>query len=280
MIAERVGRWLRSPAVSSAPLAGGSICDAFEIWLEDGRRVFAKRLDGADPELFRAEAESLRWLAAADAVPLPAVLAAEPDLLVLSWAPAGEASPAAAERFGRDLALLHRSGAPALGAGWPGFAGPIVLDNHDRGDWPTFFVETRVLPCLRLARDRGRLTAGQARSVERAVRRLPALAGPAEPPSRLHGDLWSGNLLWDADRVWLVDPAAYGGDRETDLGMLRLFGAPHLERIVAAYDEAWPLEPGWRERQGLHQLHPLLVHAALFGDGYGRWAAEVARAYG
>ena len=106
--------------------------------------------------------------------------------------------------------------------------------------------------------------------MERAVSRLPGLAGAAEAPSRLHGDLWSGNLRWDADRVWLVDPAAYGGHRETDLGLFSVFGAPHLERILAAYEEVWPLQAGWRERQGLHQLHPLLVHAALFGGDYGR----------
>jgi fructosamine-3-kinase len=280
VIAERVGRRLGSPVASSAPLSGGSICRAFEMRLEDGRHLFAKQLDDAHPELFGAEAESLRWLALAGSVPFPAVLESAPDLLVLSWAPSGEPGPAAAERFGHDLALLHRSGAPGLGAAWPGFAGPILLDNAARGNWPAFFAETRILPCLRLARDRGGVTAAEARAVERAVLRLPALAGAAEPPSRLHGDLWSGNLLWDRDRVWLVDPAAYGGNRETDLGLLRLFGAPHLERIVAAYEESWPLPPGWRERQGLHQLHPLLVHAALFGGGYGRWAAEVARAYG
>jgi fructosamine-3-kinase len=106
-----------------------------------------------------------------------------------------------------------------------------------------------------------------------------ALTGPPEPPSRLHGDLWSGNVLWSPDGVVLVDPAAHGGHRETDLAMLALFGLPHLDRVVAAYDEAWPLAEGWRDRVGLHQLHPLLVHAALFGGGYAARAADLARGY-
>jgi hypothetical protein len=55
-------------------------------------------------------------------------------------------------------------------------------------------------------------------------------------------------VLWGGGCGWLIDPAAHGGHRETDLVMLALFGAPWLDRIVAAYDEAFPLADGWRER--------------------------------
>jgi fructosamine-3-kinase len=102
--------------------------------------------------------------------------------------------------------------------------------------------------------------------------------GVPEPPARLHGDLWSGNVLWAADgRVWVIDPAAHGGHRESDLAMLALFGAPQLERIIGAYEEVAPLAEGWRERVPLHQAWPLLVHAALFGGGYGTSAAGALR---
>jgi fructosamine-3-kinase len=76
--------------------------------------------------------------------------------------------------------------------------------------------------------------------------------------------------------AWVIDPAAHGGHRETDLAMLALFGAPHLDRTLAAYHEHRPLAAGWRERVALHQLHPLLVHAVLFGGSYGRRAVEAA----
>jgi fructosamine-3-kinase len=105
------------------------------------------------------------------------------------------------------------------------------------------------------------------------------LAGPAEPPARLHGDLWGGNVLGGADgRAWLIDPAAYGGHREVDLAMLRLFGSPG-PRVFDAYAEASPLAPGHEDRVGLWQLFPLLVHAVLFGGGYGSSAEAAARRY-
>ena len=114
--------------------------------------------------------------------------------------------------------------------------------------------------------------------MERLCEELPGLAGPAEPPARLHGDLWSGNVLWAADgRVWLIDPAAHGGHRETDLAMLGLFGCPHMEQVLDGYREEAPLAEGWRERVGVHRLFPLLVHAVLFGRGYAEQALAVAR---
>ena len=109
--------------------------------------------------------------------------------------------------------------------------------------------------------------------------RIHELAGPPEPPARLHGDLWSGNVLWGRDgRAWLIDPAAYGGHREVDLAMLRLFGSPG-QAFLDAYEERFPLAPGHEERVELYQLFPLLVHAALFGGGYPAGAERVARRY-
>jgi fructosamine-3-kinase len=142
--------------------------------------------------------------------------------------------------------------------------------------WPEWYAEHRVLPYLRAAVDQGALR--EPAVVEAVCERIGELAGPAEPPARLHGDLWNGNVLWSGgDRVWLIDPAAHGGHRETDLAMLQLFGCPHLERVVGAYHEVDPLADGWRERIALHQLFPLLVHTVLFGGGYGAQAVAAAR---
>ena len=192
---------------------------------------------------------------------------------------AGRASPAAADRFGRELAALHRTGAEAFGCAPPegpvdAWIGLAPMRNVTGASWPEWYVEHRVLPYLRTAVDQGLLT--NPAPIEVVCDRIAELAGPAEPPARLHGDLWSGNVLW-SDQAWLIDPAAHGGHRETDLAMLHLFGCPQLDRIVAAYHESAPLADGWRERIPLHQLFPLLVHTVLFGGGYGAQAVAAAR---
>lgn len=232
--------------------------------LPDGRRVFVKR--GAD---FASEAAGLRWLGEAGAVAVPEVIECAGDRLVLEWIDEGAPSDEAAERFGRDLARLHRAGAESYGAPWPGWIAELPMDNTPADDWPAFYAEQRLRPFLRLARDRGHLSGADVRLVESVIDELPELAGPPEPPSRIHGDLWSGNVLWSRDRgAVLIDPAAHGGHRETDLAMLALFGAPRLDRILGAYREEAPLADGWRARVPLHQLHPLLVHVCLFGEAY------------
>jgi len=161
------------------------------------------------------------------------------------------------------------------------FVGPIRLPtNSDRAvSWTDVYANLRVLPVARLAADRGALPAGAMRTVDLLCDRLPELAGPAERPSRLHGDLWAGNVISDSSGVpHLIDPAAYGGHREVDLAMLRLFGGPG-ERCFAAYDEVHPLSDGHAERIALWQLFPILLHAALFGGGYGARAVQIARRY-
>jgi fructosamine-3-kinase len=140
------------------------------------------------------------------------------------------------------------------------------------------YAEARVRPLLRLAHDAGALT--DPRPFDRVCERL--LAGELDTddePARLHGDLWSGNVAWTPAGAVLIDPAAHGGHRETDLALLALFGAPHLSDLVAGYEEVHPLAAGWRERVPLHQLHCLLVHAVLFGGGYAGRAEAAARRF-
>jgi fructosamine-3-kinase len=272
--------FLTHQRIRETPVSGGSICVAQRLTLDDGSSVFAKSLTGAPEGFFAAEAAGLRWLRAAGAVRVPEVLAELPDLLALEWIEPAAPSGAAAERFGRELAALHRSGAPAFGWDRPGFIGRLPLDNTaGAGPWADWFAERRLAPFVRMSADRGALSAPDVAVVERAMSRLSRLGGD-EPPARLHGDLWSGNLVWAADRVWVVDPAAHGGHRETDLALLELFGGtPHLERIRAAYDEVWPLADGWQARVPAHQLHLLLVHTALFGGGYRDAVMRAARAF-
>ena len=263
------------------------------LTLPGGRRAFAKAVaapgqdagpvlpspSGEVAAVFAAEANGLRWLAEADAVPVPEVLAVGPEALVISMIPPGPATPEAAFGFGTDLARLHAAGADGFGAPWPGFIASLPLDNTpDAADWPQWYAHRRLLPFLTRAVDAGALRPEDARLVEEVVERIGSLAGPAEPPSRIHGDCWAGNVLWSGGRGWLIDPAAHGGHRETDLAMLALFGAPDLDRILAGYNDTVPLAAGWRSRIPLHQLHPLLVHACLFGASYREEVRSAARA--
>jgi fructosamine-3-kinase len=282
---EAVAALLGRPVAGVAPLGG-----AYRVRLTDGTEVVAKR--HAQASALQAEVAGLRWLRAAVGTDgslassggcpqVPEVFAFDEAWLVMAAVPVGRPSPAAAEAFGRELAHLHRCGASAFGVAPPGgpvdaWIGLAPMRNVVGAAWPEWFVEHRVLPYLRAAVDRGALH--DVGPVETVCRRVRELAGPDELPARLHGDLWSGNVLWSAgDRVWLIDPAAHGGHRETDLAMLHLFGCSHLDRIVGAYHEAHPLADGWRERIALHQLFPLLVHAVLFGGGYGAQAVAAAR---
>ncbi|MER7894135.1 fructosamine kinase family protein [Micromonospora sp. NPDC094482] len=283
--------FLTHQRIRETPVAGGDICTASRLTLDDGHSVFTKtwpeRAGRPVPEgFFAAEAAGLRWLAAAgnaaaaDVVPVPEVIVVLPELLALQWVQPGEPSPEAAERFGRELAALHRAGAPTFGAKWTGFIGALPQDNTpEGGTWAAWFARRRLTPYLRQSVAGGALTVADAALVEAVIDRVGEFGGD-EPPARIHGDLWPGNVLWGADdRAWLVDPAAHGGHRETDLAQLALFGgAPHLDRILAAYQETWPLAEGWRERVPLHQLHLLLVHTALFGAGYRDAVTRAARA--
>ena len=229
---------------------------------------------------FAAEAAGLRWLAEAAATSVPRVLAQDDDCLVTAWIEVGPSSRDAAARFGQELAGLHAAGADRFGAPWPGeIAGlPLPNDAGDVNSWPDWYVTHRVLPYARIGRDAGTLGPADVVLIESACARAAEIAGPPEPPARLHGDCWSGNVLWSGGRGWLIDPAAHGGHRETDLAMLLLFGAPYLDTMLAAYHEVTPLADGWRDRVPLHQLHPLLVHVCLFGAAYRDGALAAARA--
>lgn len=261
-------------------VGGGDINEAWHVELADGSEAFVKTRVDAAPQEYALEAAGLSWLAEPGALGVPRVIEVAQEYLVLEWIEQGRSSAAGAEHLGRGLATVHAAGAPVFGD--PGFArdlgvqariGSLRLPNDPSPDWPSFYAERRLLPLARIASERDALAMDGVAAVERVCERLPDLCGPAEPPARLHGDLWSGNVLADVDgRPWLIDPSAYGGHREVDLAMLRLFGAPS-ERVFYAYEEVAPLADGWEERVGLWQLLPLVVHAVLFGGSY-RSAAE------
>ncbi len=282
VVARRAEQLLGRAVVSTAPVAGGDVATATKLRLSDGTTALMKTIGsgGANPPgLFAREAAGLRWLGEVDGgVRTPEVLATADDALVLRWVEPARHGPDAAAELGRALARTHAAGAATFGAAEDGWIATLPLPNRTAGTWAEFYAVRRVLPYLKLARDRGQVDAAQSGAVEAVIGRLGALL-PEEPPARLHGDLWNGNVLWGAAGAWLIDPAAYGGHREVDLAMLALFGLPHLQHVLEAYEDLTPLAAGWEERVGLNQLFPLLVHACLFGGGYGARAARIAQRY-
>jgi fructosamine-3-kinase len=231
------------------------------------------------------EAAGLRWLSEAvpsGGAPVVAVLDVGRDHLDLVRLTSTAPTASAARALGAGLARTHLAGAPSYGCGPEGYAGPgffgplsdpLPLELGHWTTWGEMYAEARVRPLVRLAHDEGADTG----PFDAVCDRL--LAGDFDTddePARLHGDLWSGNVMWTPEGAVLIDPAAHGGHRETDLALLALFGAPYLEEIRAGYAVVHPLAEGWVERVPLHQLHCLLVHAVLFGGGYGRRARAVA----
>ncbi|MBB6120730.1 fructosamine kinase family protein [Nocardiopsis algeriensis] len=279
-MAERLTALLGREVRRAARAGSNHDWDIFYAELVDGTRLFVKSLSRGVPvsPVLSTEARGLDWLGQAFGSPAIEVVAWDERIVVLPWVEEREPTPRAAEWLGRQLAGMHLAGADSFGAEWPGFIGPLPVDNTPSRDWPSFYAEQRLRPFLRRAVDQGGLTPADGRIIEKVVDAVPDLAGAPEPPARVHGDLWNGNVIWrDSDAV-LVDPSAHGGHREADLAMLALFGLPHLDRVRDAYNEAAPLAEGWRSRVALHQLYPLLVHVCLFGAAYRTTTLEAARA--
>ncbi len=236
---------------------------------------FVKRNMVAPSGFFACEAAGLRWLADADGgVPCARVHAVDDTSLTLERLTTSTPGESAAREFGARLAHTHNAGAAGFGAppaDWrgPGFFGPLQqplpMTYSREPSWGVFYAVHRLTPMA----DRAALDSATAKAVAEVIRRCGAGEfDDDDAPSRLHGDLWSGNVMWTPDGVVLIDPAAHGGHRETDLAMLALFGCPYLDVIIDGYQSAHPLRAGWRDRIGLHQLYPLLAHVVLFGAGY------------
>lgn len=281
------------------------------------------KTDPANPTAAPCEAAGLAWLAQA----MPAggahvtpVIEASSGRLVTRAIDPHWCTPAAAYQFGRALAHTHAAGAEFYGQAPPGWSGPgwmgtsrLILRSEDDPhlNWGQFYAEDRVLPNLAPAVNNGSIPSTDAHLVETLCERLrdgvfdhyqPHLVTTAA--ARIHGDLWSGNVLWPrtSSLTWapqgagkaqpqapealpevvgvLIDPAAHGGHAETDLANLSVFGQAHIELIYEGYNSESKLADGWRERIALHQLHMMILHAALFGgDGYGAETVRICAKY-
>lgn len=250
-------------------------------------RDYVKARADAPRGFFAAEAAGLRWLAEPDVVPVVGVIDHDPTSLRLDRVEEAAPDAHSAFGFGRKLALLHDSGAPSFG--WapaePAWFGPLdspfEVDVASCATFTEFWVEFRLAPMVTAIA--GQLTPTHRETIDAAV---AAIAGGAfdgicgdgtEAPARVHGDLWSGNLMWTPHGCTLIDPAAHGGHRLEDLAMLALFGAPFIEEIFAGYEAVHPLPEGWRGDLPVHSFFALLAHVKLFGTGFLNQALSAAR---
>lgn len=277
--------------MSAQSVVGGDINAAWDVRLADGRRVFVKSNARPPPGMFQAEAEGLRFLAAAaSGLVVPEVLASSEHCLILDWL---EPSPGVQDdELGRGLARLHQVSPPHFGLAADNFIGTLRQVNQPRstgesgglagesekGSWCEFYRERRLSAQLGLPAARRAFGPSEWRCFDRLLNRLDEFVGPQEPPARLHGDLWGGNWMATSGGPAVFDPAAYGGHREVDLAMMRLFGG-FSPRVFAAYQEMSPLADGASDRVPLYQLYPLLVHLNLFGGSYARPALAIAQRY-
>lgn len=282
----------QSQIIGTQQVGGGCINEGLKVRTVGGD-FFLKWNAEAGEDFFGVEAEGLEALAGAGAVRTPAVLARnrkgdEVSWLLLEWIHEARPDGGSWRRLGQALAKLHRGPCGDGRYGWhsDNVIGSLPQPNRWTDDWGTFWAELRIRPLARELHTRGTLTARNLDTIESAADRVGTLVTPAattDGPSLLHGDLWSGNVLFarsedgsggGGDPV-LIDPAVYVGHREVDLAMSRLFGGfPHS--FYRGYGEEWPLEPDQARRRPAYELYPLLVHARLFGGGYVEAAVRAA----
>jgi protein-ribulosamine 3-kinase len=252
------------------PVSGGDISAAWRLDSAAGG-VFLKTGPASSYEMFAAEAEGLSELARANAVRVPAVIALgehrDSAFVALEWLRFESIGRASERRLGEQLAALHRTTKPRYGWHRDNTIGLTPQNNAWSDSWVDFFREHRLGYQLELAAGNGFTGALQTEGA-RLLKRLPVFYEHYTPvASLLHGDLWGGNWASCDGQPVIFDPAAYYGDRETDLAMTRLFGG-FGKAFYDAYESSWPLQPGHRQRSDLYQLYHVLNHLNLFGSGY------------
>lgn len=265
-------------------VSGGQINDVYRIQLPGGASVLLKWHPDPPRGFFQAEAVGLAAIASAKSLRVPAAIATSEHGLLLEWLEHGpqvsHRAGGAGEALGRGLAGVHRLSADAFGFPQDNYIGVLSQRNDWSSRWTDFYRERRLMPQLAIAARRGRLTAKRRRLAERLLERLPDwIDDSAVRPSLLHGDLWGGNWLTTPTGPAVIDPAVSYGDREMDLAMASLFGG-FPQSFFEAYQEAWPLLPGFQERRPLYQLYYLLIHLNIFGESYGPSVDRILSRYG
>jgi protein-ribulosamine 3-kinase len=279
-IAGALGR-ARVQIENATALSGGGVREVLRLETREGE-FFAKWSDEGPEDIFVCEARGLDALRAVSGpITVPRVIAARqrdaetPGFLIIEYLPSGPGGEADDESLGRGLAAIHRTTRSTFGFDALSYCGPTAQDNRATATWAEFYRERRLWPLVEALERRGGLSRADRCVFDRLMERLDERLQTDSIPSLIHGDLWAGNVLSTTRGPALVDPACAYADREMEFGITTLFGGL-TPRAIAAYQEAWPMRPDWRERNPLYQLYHLLNHALLFGGHYRGEALRVA----
>ncbi len=252
-------------------LGGGSIHRAGKLESNAGSFFLKTLADDEAEAMYRCEADGLDLLRRHSTFYIPKVITRGRGegraFLVLEYISPGEKRKGFYEEFARKLAAMHRVTQDRFGLEYDNYIGSLPQSNRFHADWNSFYIEERILPMLRMARDKGLLRKEDSQRFDRLFLHVNSIF-PQEAPALLHGDLWGGNhMAGPRGEAVIYDPAVHFGHREMELAFTSVFfGYP--SEFYDAYEAAWPLQAGFKKRAGFYQLWPLLVHLNLFGSSY------------
>jgi len=257
-------------------LSGGDINQAFQIEFSSGAPLFLKTNPHVDRDFFQAEAEGLQSLSNTNTLLVPRIIEQgefeAQQFLILEYF--DEAEERDFDALGKGLATLHQCTQRDFGWEKDNYIGSLVQANAYLKDWSEFYAEYRILALSRKAFNAGLIDRADLKAIDSFLYRYPELL-PQEKPALVHGDLWSGNVLYTKGGTpALIDPAVYYGHREMDIAMMQLFGG-FPSAVFDSYTAHYPLEGDWQSRVKYQQLYPLLVHLVLFGPSYRSSCREV-----
>jgi fructosamine-3-kinase len=265
-----------------SPVSGGCIHNAQKINTSSGN-YFVKVNHAADLNMFETEYSGLELLASSGEINVPEPISSGvidgQAYLLLNFINSSSRKSSFWYDFGNAMARLHKFHQnDRYGLSYSNYIGRLDQYNEFSEDWISFFIGQRLEIQLRLAFDNGYIDRSYLQSCARFYQRLPDLL-PVEPPSLLHGDLWSGNFMTGKEgQPVIIDPAVYYGNREIELSFTKMFGG-FDRQFYRSYMEAYPLEPGFENRVDIYNIYPHLVHVNLFGPSYLGGVTPVIRKY-
>ncbi len=266
-VKSRIEKELGAKVVQLKFVGGGSIIQTARIETTSGNYFVKWNNASLYPNMFETEKNGLALLKKYSGFAIPEVISLGDveghSYLLLTFIGTG---PIDWQKAGRLLATMHNCSANQFGLDHDNYIGSLPQSNTFHDSWSAFFTNERILPQVKRALDSGALDRTDLTAAENFCKRIVEIF-PNEKPALLHGDLWSGNILFSSKGPSIFDPAVYFGNREMDIAMTKLFGGFDTQ-FYEAYNAAFPLEKNWQKRVDYCNLYPLLVHVNLFGGGY------------